>query len=219
MCHFVTMVLPPGADVDHVQQVLGRYHRGFEILENRFVAKLLKSGELYFLPSPWRCDCETELGLMYRPPADAVAPDLTSEVKELRRKGWPEARISRWLTIYPAPANVVAPDFANNVKKLRRKGWGEAKIARWREQQQDNWYAKVREDMSPRESNHDLDDWANIIRELRADAGLGYVGILLHWYDGDFSSRMEITRKELQFDDDIKSSLGGIEEDVLYIVS
>lgn len=178
------MVLPPGADVENVKQVLARYHRGFETVENRHVSKLLKPREIYISPSPKHCDCGTALGSTRRLTAGEEAPGLTREVN-----------------------------------KRKRKGWSEAKIARWQEQLENNRRANAEREENTRETGADLDGWVNIIRDFHADVGLGYVGILLHWYRGGLSERIDVTRKKLRFDDHIKASLGSIEEDVLYLVT
>lgn len=84
---------------------------------------------------------------------------------------------------------------------------------------QNNWLAAAEREKNVSDSGGDLDDWANIIRDLRTGAGLGYVGLLLHWYGGPLSERIDATRKKLQFDEHLRAGLGAIEEDVLYIVS
>ena len=181
MCHFVTMVLPPDADIESVQQVLGRYGRGFELLQNKHVGKLLKPREVYCLPTPKHCDCGTELG---------SAPALSAGLADISR----------------------------DIAKKRRKGWSETKIARWLEQKQDHQQAKKERSKELGGPGADLEDWLGIIRDLRADAGLAYLGIMLHWYTGPLSERIDATRAEFDHDDDMASGLRHIEEDVLYIV-
>ena len=95
MCHFITATLPAGADVDAAREVARRYRRGWEELENPHVARQLAEGERYFMTVRKGCDCGTELGSAGAgPPA---APDLAAEVAKLRKKGWSETKIERWL--------------------------------------------------------------------------------------------------------------------------
>lgn len=184
MCHFVTMVLPPKADIDQVKQVLGRYRRGFEIVENRHVARVLEPREVYFHPSSKQCDCGTALGSMSREPDGPNAADLAREIE-----------------------------------KRERKGWNAGKIARWREQLEKNRRTKTEQAQSQIDSAGEPDDWLNIVRDLRADARLPYVGLLLHFYGGALSEHIDTTRKALPLDDRAAAALYRMDEDTLYILS
>lgn len=182
MCHFITMVLPPGARTARVETVLARHHRGFEIIENRHVARILEPGEIYFCPSPKHCDCGTALGSM-RQVSDT--PDLTGEIK-----------------------------------KRKRKGWGEAKITRWLEQQEKNRQAKTGQTLKQNGAAGEPDDWLDIIRNLRTEAKLPYVGIMLHWYSGPLSERIDVTRIDASTEEAaVASLLYHMDEDVVYILS
>lgn len=182
MCHLVTMVLPPEAQFARVEPVLARYHRGFEIVENRHLARILEPGEIYFCPSPKHCDCGTALGSM-RQVSDTQ--DLTGEIK-----------------------------------KRKRKGWGEAKITRWLEQQEKNRQAKTGQTLKQNGAAGEPDDWLDIVRELRAEARLPYVGIMLHFYSGPLSERIDATRVETPFEETGAATLlYHMDEDVVYILS
>lgn len=98
MCHFITMVAPRGVDEEALKAILRRYQRGFMPIQNRFVQRYLKSGELYFLPSPKYCDCGTSLGSARddgMPESEQIARH-EQEIAKLRRKGWSNTKIERW---------------------------------------------------------------------------------------------------------------------------
>jgi hypothetical protein len=160
MCHFVTMVLPPAADVAAVRRVLAGHGRGFEAVENRHLAALLKPGELYVLPAPKHCDCGTALGSAAAPAGKAPDPERDAEKK--RRAGWSEAKISRWLVEKEKHSRATAERAARMDEEA---GGGE--------------------------------DWAGLLEQLRAEAGLAYTGILLHWYRGPMTERIEARRENL----------------------
>ena len=64
------------------------------------VARQLWAEEKYFLTTRGMCDCGTEIGALRRadqslPPHD---PDFSRELKKLKKKGWSDAKIDRWLS-------------------------------------------------------------------------------------------------------------------------
>jgi len=93
MCHYVTAALPPGTDLPALRQLLGG-KCGLVPVENPSVQAQLPPGTVYVYLSGNYCDCGTPLGRLRRDLGRADDPE--GQVPRLRRKGWSEARISRW---------------------------------------------------------------------------------------------------------------------------
>jgi hypothetical protein len=96
-------------------------------------------------------------------------------------------------------------------QKLRRKGWTAAKVARWREQ-------KVQHLQSPRDSVSDeITRWLSLLKQILTFGGSPYIGLLLHWYDGQVEDDIEISeRQAVPFKLLGPEFLGRLKEDVLY---
>ena len=96
MCTYITAVLAAGADEERVRGLADHWRHGWEAIENRHVLKQLRPGERYYMTTGKYCDCGTALGSLsseWRGRTDE--PSL--KVPALRRKGWSEAKIARWL--------------------------------------------------------------------------------------------------------------------------
>ena len=63
----------------------------------------------------------------------------------------------------------------------------------------------------------DPDGVVSLFKDLRDEANLRYIGILLHW--GGLTGRIQAARRTLRFDQHIDQALYAMEEDVLYIVT
>jgi len=95
MCHFITMVLPASADAQHVTEVFHRHHRRMARLTNPHLATQLRPDDMYVQPVPKMCDCGTSLGSLRRV---SEPPRVERrETDQLRRKGWSDTKIDRWL--------------------------------------------------------------------------------------------------------------------------
>lgn len=100
MCHFVTAVVGGRADLSGLNAIAQKHHRLFTPLVNDCVEPHLRKGEMYVSTLPRRalCDCGTSLGWLPRELARAPKPaGGEAEIAKLRRKGWSEAKIARWL--------------------------------------------------------------------------------------------------------------------------
>lgn len=95
MCHFITATLSRGADADLIREIARRFGRDWKPLRNRHVLGQLGQGEGYFLTTRARCDCGTQIGSARQEASDS--PDGRASAK-LRRKGWGEAKIERWVS-------------------------------------------------------------------------------------------------------------------------
>ena len=64
-------------------------------MSNKYVARHLDDGEQYFYTTRDHCDCGTSLGSSSF--GDKRESKLSKQLKTLRRKGWSETKIERWL--------------------------------------------------------------------------------------------------------------------------
>jgi hypothetical protein len=95
----------------------------------------------------------------------------------------------------------------NAESKLRHKGWSEAKIARWKEQKA--------ADLAKRRSLMNPTNWEDLVKEMLDSGWAPFVGLLLHWYQGPTSSRIELHGREAV--PVSAEALARMQEDVLYV--
>jgi len=96
MCHYITATIPNKDEIASVASIFKAHGFGFELISNPHVAQQIGPQDYYILTSGKYCDCGTALGsLGDRVPAKAV--DFESQVRKLRKQGWSEAKIKRWL--------------------------------------------------------------------------------------------------------------------------
>lgn len=91
--------MAPNGDESAVRRLAKASLLKWEPLDNPGVIKQLRHGERYFLTTRGMCDCGTEIGVSVRtagtlPPRDA---DISREVKKLKKKGWTDAKVDRWI--------------------------------------------------------------------------------------------------------------------------
>lgn len=97
MCHYITAVLPRSAQSSSIADIFRKHGRALIALENESVQAQLLEGESYFVTSKGKCDCGTGLGASQRVGRSRRRSTLDSQVENLRRKGWSQAKVSRWL--------------------------------------------------------------------------------------------------------------------------
>lgn len=100
MCHFITAVIGGRTEIGGLNAIAERHHRWLDLIENSSVQPFLRSGERYFSTLPRRamCDCGTTLGWLARQLERAPrSVSIEAHIAKLQRKGWKEAKISRWL--------------------------------------------------------------------------------------------------------------------------
>jgi hypothetical protein len=97
MCYFITTTISARADLAKFSEIAGRHGLSFTPIANAFVQKQLPAGLAYLEKAPGTmCDCGTVLGCLGANRQDGDT-DLTREVAKLRRAGWSERKIERWL--------------------------------------------------------------------------------------------------------------------------
>lgn len=96
MCLYITATLPRDAKLDCVATIFETYKLSFEPVSNPHVLEQLPPGAVYVSTTTSHCDCGSVLGSLGGRDKDAPE-DYGHELKKLRRKGWGEAKIRRWL--------------------------------------------------------------------------------------------------------------------------
>lgn len=94
MCHYVTATIPNSADSDAIAAVFEAHGLGFSLVENRHVQPQLHKGDRYVLTTRGSCDCGTPIGSRRTVGRDEPH---ARELAKLRKRGWSEAKIRRWL--------------------------------------------------------------------------------------------------------------------------
>jgi hypothetical protein len=96
MCLYITATLPREAKLNCVAPIFNSYKLSFEVISNPYVLKQLHPGDVYISTTSSHCDCGSALGSLSKRGSDAPE-SYEDELKKLRRKGWSEAKIRRWL--------------------------------------------------------------------------------------------------------------------------
>lgn len=98
MCHFITGVIDKQTTL-HDLNMAGRHNAiAFDKCGNEFVRAQLNADEDYIVKRTKFCDCGTHLGLTARMDVPDNMRVERREVDKLKRKGWSEVKIKRWLT-------------------------------------------------------------------------------------------------------------------------
>jgi hypothetical protein len=92
MCTYLYAVLPPGAELTEVESLLESNNLDFG---TRGAGSPVPQGRLVRATRNW-CDCSSVIGSQAHPRPHARSPE--EEISKLRRKGWSEAKITRWLS-------------------------------------------------------------------------------------------------------------------------
>ena len=96
MCHYITATISDKHEIESVALIFKLYGFGFELISNPHVAQQIGPQACYILTSGKYCDCGTALGSLSNRVQDK-AIDLEPQVRKLRKQGWSEAKIKRWL--------------------------------------------------------------------------------------------------------------------------
>ena len=96
MCQFITAMLPADADLKAVAGIFDKHKVGFKQISNPHVSSQVTPGDVYILTIRSWCDCGTPLGRLAEGKTPKQ-PRLDNEVGKLRKQGWSESKIQRWL--------------------------------------------------------------------------------------------------------------------------
>ena len=96
MCTYIAATVPSDANIAAVAALAEAHGLGWEGFPNKHLLAQVGPGSSWFLTTRKHCDCDTALGA-----AASHAPtrrhDRESEVPRLRKRGWSEQKIARWL--------------------------------------------------------------------------------------------------------------------------
>lgn len=100
MCHFITCLVAPEVSLLELQPLCNKNGMLFMPIENSFVCAQIPSGQ-YVRATQSVCDCGTPLGSLSarhnnKSLAEGESAHATS-VAKLKKKGWSQAKIDRWL--------------------------------------------------------------------------------------------------------------------------
>lgn len=98
MCHFITGIFSGKTSLEEINAVGKEFGLQFEDCKNEFIQKQLKHDETYLLKCCKQCDCGTPLGSQNPQKINPAENIGTSEIEKLRRKGWSETKIQRFLS-------------------------------------------------------------------------------------------------------------------------
>src|SRR5687767_2907352 len=105
MCTYIAAVLPAGTDPKAAAELFKKHALGFWLVQDRPSA--ISNDQLYALTNIGHCDCGTVLGRGFI--GNLYTKEPESEIPKLRKKGWSEAKINRWLedkTRKPDPLDI-----------------------------------------------------------------------------------------------------------------
>lgn len=95
MCTMIYAVLPSDASRNLLDPVIEQYEMAFQPLDSKWLAG--RPGQLLRATRRW-CDCGTVIGSGYnRIPTEEIEEDLEKRLKELKRAGWSQSKVERWL--------------------------------------------------------------------------------------------------------------------------
>ena len=104
MCYYISATLPDSVDVDRIREI-GRQHGvGLKPSQNESLQEQLLKDEQQFLTTTGHCDCGTVLGSrrQERRRADHRDEGIERKVAKLRKDGWSEAKVQRWIDQHSA---------------------------------------------------------------------------------------------------------------------
>ncbi|MBY0546647.1 MAG: hypothetical protein K2W95_05115 [Candidatus Obscuribacterales bacterium] len=121
MCRFITAVVPAGFDLLASKVLLERHEMSFTEISNPFVQSQL-GGDQYLRATRCMCDCDSALGSAAQPQgaAQKAVPDL-AEIARLRKKGWSQHKIDRWLA-----------EKSGSLERHKKHSEREAELTLWR---------------------------------------------------------------------------------------
>jgi len=98
MCHYITAVLPKSAPHEEIDLLAQKFGRQFKLLSNPSIESQIQPSEAYFLTTRGYCDCGTPLGALRPNKGKRKSLDVAMHEKQMRQKGWSEAKIARSLS-------------------------------------------------------------------------------------------------------------------------
>lgn len=94
MCLFITAVIPEEGLSQAFTEVAKKHQLSFATCENRHLQGQLRPSERYVRVATTHCDCGSPL---FQRPKDRTQEYLARQLAKLRKKGWSEAKIGKWV--------------------------------------------------------------------------------------------------------------------------
>lgn len=125
MCYFITGIYSGPVTLDEINAAARKYNFEFFFRESHNIQRQLKTDEIYILKAAG-CDCDTPLGSLRRLLDDEGVSEQelkkqAQELQNLRKKGWGEAKIQRYLD---------DKEHAGE-KQIRKMPWTRGAIEEW----------------------------------------------------------------------------------------
>lgn len=96
MCHFITAICSSNTKLTEINSIGKIYGLEFEDCANEHISKQLLKTEKYLWKKSKMCDCGTSLGeASFK--NDKTERVQKSEIDKLKKKGWTETKITRYL--------------------------------------------------------------------------------------------------------------------------
>jgi hypothetical protein len=93
MCTFIIAIVPGDTAMPRLRELCATQGFDCEPIKNKSLNAVIPEG-CQFRPVGGCCNCDTALG--WASNQNSESPDLETEISKLKRKGWSEAKISRW---------------------------------------------------------------------------------------------------------------------------
>ena len=190
MCQFISLILRDRGKAEAYSHILELRKRGLCVADEIPALKHLKPGEFLAYPQGKSCDCGTALGSYSQHFTDKRTSqhEIDSMTKPLKKKGWTQSKINRWLE--------------EREKYVSR----EARLEKQRHGHLDEI------------ENPDPDGWVETISQLLEVSNEKYAGILLQWSPGnkDFEKALSSKRRKLNISNDVGLELYKMDEDIVY---
>ena len=93
MCTYIAAVLPAETNRESAAEHFDKHGHGFWVQPT--APQAIRKGDLYVLTYRKHCDCGTILGSGWNPVMPTKDPEAA--IPKLRKKGWSETKIERWL--------------------------------------------------------------------------------------------------------------------------
>ena len=97
MCHFITATHSANISLTDINKIAEPFALKFQDCNNEYVNKQISKDEKYIFKYTNVCDCGTSIGEASEI-RNRTKRLQKSEVDKLKKKGWTETKINRWLT-------------------------------------------------------------------------------------------------------------------------
>ncbi len=124
MCHFITATFSGKINLENINNVAENFSLKFQVCDNEYVKKQLQKNEAYINKFSNHCDCGTNIGISTGSKMQTQRFQK-SEIDRLKKKGWTQTKINRWLNDKKKNDEKIEQDNANllNEKSFELENW------------------------------------------------------------------------------------------------